>query len=47
MATVLFASGNVGLVVLPLMLFHQVQLMTCAALARRWARTAPPAEVTV
>jgi sodium/bile acid cotransporter 7 len=45
MATVLFASGNVGLVVLPLMLFHQVQLMTCAALARRWARTAEPEKV--
>jgi sodium/bile acid cotransporter 7 len=50
MATVLFAGGNVGLIVLPLMLFHQIQLITCAALARRWARTAPepaPAVQTV
>ena len=46
MATVLFAGGNVGLIVLPLMLFHQIQLITCAALARRWARTAPPEPVT-
>lgn len=40
MASVLFAgygAGAVGLVVLPLMLFHQIQLMACAALARRWA----------
>ena len=37
MASVLFAGGTVGLVVLPLMLFHQLQLMVCAALARRYA----------
>lgn len=37
MATVLFAGQNVGLIVLPLMLFHQAQLMVCAALARRYA----------
>jgi sodium/bile acid cotransporter 7 len=37
MASVLFASGSVGLIVLPLMLFHQLQLMACAALARRYA----------
>jgi sodium/bile acid cotransporter 7 len=37
MASVLFAGQSVGLIVLPLMLFHQIQLMVCAALARRWA----------
>lgn len=37
MASVLFAGGTVGLIVLPLMLFHQLQLMVCAALARRYA----------
>ena len=37
MASVLFAGKSVGLIVLPLMLFHQIQLMVCAALARRWA----------
>jgi sodium/bile acid cotransporter 7 len=36
MASVLFAGHAVGLVVLPLMLFHQAQLMICAVLARRW-----------
>jgi sodium/bile acid cotransporter 7 len=45
MAAVLFASSGLGLVVLPLMLFHQVQLMACTVLARRWgaAAAAPPA----
>jgi len=37
-ANVLFSAQTVGLMVLPLMLFHQVQLMACAALARRYAR---------
>ncbi|MTD53600.1 bile acid:sodium symporter family protein [Amycolatopsis pithecellobii] len=36
MATVLFPAHTVGLIVLPLMLFHQAQLMICAVLARRW-----------
>jgi sodium/bile acid cotransporter 7 len=37
MATVLFAHQDVGLIVLPAMLFHQMQLMTCAVLSRRYA----------
>ena len=36
MAKVIFASSTVGAVVLPLMLFHQIQLMVCAVLAQRW-----------
>ncbi len=40
MATVMFASqGDVGLLVLPLMVFHQLQLMACSVLASRHART--------
>jgi sodium/bile acid cotransporter 7 len=35
-ATLLF-TGHVGLVVIPLMLFHQIQLMVCASLARYYA----------
>ena len=35
-ASVLFA-GHVGLGVIPVMLFHQMQLMVCASLARRYA----------
>jgi sodium/bile acid cotransporter 7 len=38
MASVLFAGHDVGLVVLPLMLFHQIQLMVCATMARRYGR---------
>jgi Predicted Na+-dependent transporter len=37
MAKVLFAGHPLGLIVLPIMLFHQIQLMTCAVLARRYA----------
>jgi sodium/bile acid cotransporter 7 len=40
MAKVIFASHAVGAVILPLMLFHQIQLMVCAALAQRWGRRA-------
>ncbi|RJO76849.1 bile acid:sodium symporter [Nocardia panacis] len=40
MATVLFAGQPIGLIVLPLMMFHQIQLMTCAVLAQRWSRDA-------
>jgi len=47
MANVLFASSAVGTIVLPLMLFHQVQLMVCAVLAQRWARGADAAADTV
>ena len=37
MATVLLAGQSIGLIVLPLMLFHQIQLMVCAWLAKRYA----------
>jgi solute carrier family 10 (sodium/bile acid cotransporter), member 7 len=37
MARVLFAGPAVGPVVLPIMIFHQMQLMVCAWLARRYA----------
>ncbi len=36
-ANVLFAGSMVGMMVVPIMLFHQIQLMVCAVLARRWA----------
>ncbi|MEA9391137.1 bile acid:sodium symporter family protein [Acerihabitans sp. TG2] len=38
MANVLFPAAAVGTMVLPLMIFHQVQLMVCAILAARYAR---------
>lgn len=37
MAAILFPGHAVGLIVLPLMLFHQAQLFVCATLARRYA----------
>ncbi|MBF6270421.1 bile acid:sodium symporter family protein [Nocardia farcinica] len=37
MATVLFAGQPVGLIVLPLMIFHQIQLIVCAWLASSFA----------
>jgi len=43
MAQVLFAGSGVGLLVLPLMVFHQAQLMACSVLAQRYARAAEQA----
>ncbi|GLW70324.1 bile acid:sodium symporter [Kitasatospora phosalacinea] len=40
LATILFPAPAVGLAVLPLMLFHQLQLMVCTVLAQRWSRAA-------
>ena len=41
MATVFFGTGAVGLIMLPLMLFHQIQLFVCAIIASRMSRTVP------
>lgn len=38
MAQVLFAGSTIGVLILPLMLFHQIQLMVCAVLAQRYAK---------
>lgn len=40
MANVLFAGPVVGIIVLPLMIYHQIQLFVCATLARHYARRA-------
>ena len=37
MARVMFPAADAGAVILPLMLFHQIQLMVCAWLAQRYA----------
>ena len=37
MAQVLFVGGGIGAMILPLMLFHQIQLMVCAVLAQKYA----------
>ncbi|GAC02364.1 hypothetical protein GONAM_53_00530 [Gordonia namibiensis NBRC 108229] len=46
MATVLFAGSTVGLIVLPLMIFHQIQLIICSWLATRYGREAEAAETS-
>lgn len=38
MANILFPASAVGLIVLPLMIFHQVQLMLCSWMAQRYQR---------
>lgn len=40
MAAVIFGGANIGLLILPLMIFHQIQLMICAWLAARYGREA-------
>ncbi|WP_260927194.1 bile acid:sodium symporter family protein [Novosphingobium sp. 9] len=45
MATILFPAASVSLIVLPLMLFHQIQLFTCAVLARRYGARPEEPEV--
>ena len=45
MANILFAGASVGMMVMPLMLFHQIQLMACAVLARRYAAQAEAADL--
>jgi sodium/bile acid cotransporter 7 len=47
MAAILFPGHAVGLIVLPLMLFHQAQLFVCATLARRYAGRDEPTRATV
>ena len=38
MAQVLFAGSTIGVLILPVMLFHQIQLMVCAVMAQRYAK---------
>jgi solute carrier family 10 (sodium/bile acid cotransporter), member 7 len=40
-ALVFFGTGAVGLIMLPLILFHQIQLFVCAVIASRMPRTVP------
>jgi len=37
-AKVLFAGGSLGAIVLPIMIYHQIQLIVCAMIAQRYAR---------
>ncbi len=44
MAGAIFAGQSIGAIVLPIMLFHQIQLMACAVIAQRYARAAKAAQ---
>ncbi len=44
MAGVLFPAAQVGAILLPIMLFHQIQLIACAIIARRYADAASIAD---
>ena len=44
MATLLFPAAQVGMYVLPLMIFHIIQLLVCAVLANRYAAANPAVE---
>jgi len=40
MASILFARADMGFIILPVMLFHQIQLIVCALIAQHYAATA-------
>lgn len=39
MASVIFGTANLGLLILPLMIYHQIQLMICSWLAARYGQS--------
>lgn len=41
MAKLMFTTGGLGAIVLPVMIYHQIQLIVCAVVAQRYARNAP------
>ena len=45
MAGVLFAPSQIGMAILPLMLFHQMQMLACAVIARHYAADGTDSEV--
>jgi sodium/bile acid cotransporter 7 len=38
MAQILFIGQPLGMIVLPIMIFHQIQLMVCGVIANHWAK---------
>lgn len=44
MAGILFPGPTAGILVLPLMIFHQIQLMACSVIAQHYAKKAAEAE---
>lgn len=46
MAQILFAGQPLGMIVLPIMIFHQIQLMVCGVVANYWAKRVIKAEAS-
>lgn len=44
MAGILFSGPTAGIIVLPLMIFHQIQLMACSVIAQHYAKKAQATE---
>jgi sodium/bile acid cotransporter 7 len=44
MANILFPGPTAGVIVLPVMIFHQIQLMACSVIAQHYAKKAEAAE---
>ena len=44
MAQILFIGQPLGMIVLPIMIFHQIQLMVCGIIANHWAKQSDPQE---
>lgn len=44
MAQILFIGQPLGMIVLPIMLFHQIQLMVCGMIANYWSKQSDEAE---
>ena len=38
MAQILFIGQPLGMIVLPIMIFHQIQLMVCGVIANYWSK---------
>ena len=47
MAQVIFGSAMLGPALLPIMIFHQLQLMACSVMANHYAKKATAAQTTV
>lgn len=41
MAQILFAGQPLGMLILPIMIFHQIQLMVCGVIANKWGQNMP------
>ncbi|MFV5383682.1 bile acid:sodium symporter family protein [Acinetobacter junii] len=41
MAQILFIGQPLGMIVLPIMIFHQIQLMVCGVIANQWSKNNP------